>query len=324
MHRLVERALFDMAQARAELLRELARVGEADWTRYVPYGHWTLKDLLAHLAAFDGVWAMTTQSLLASDGVAVSPGTPDPETARRRAIERGRKRSVASLLEELQSRRRLLIGYLELLEERHLARSVPGAHAGEDSVRAQLWLGYHDRQHAADIRRALAMAWQPEPRSFLPEVEAAAAALSPDVALRVIYSVAPEMWTLSSPVPGWTYHDLLAHLATGDRVFQRQLRALLATGEAGRWPDEDADSRELVEERRSVTEEQLIEEYLSSRHETLRLLSQLRPGHLRATVRLRPDGPQRDRTFLDFVSLFTEHEARHLSALRTAVRWRHG
>ncbi|HWQ28198.1 MAG TPA: maleylpyruvate isomerase N-terminal domain-containing protein [Dehalococcoidia bacterium] len=324
MHRLVERALFDMDQARAALLRELARVTEADWSRYVPYGDWTLKDLLAHLAAFDGLWAMTTQGLLASDGVAIPLVAHDAEAARRRAVERGRKRSVASLFEELHSRRRLLAGYLELLEERHLARSLPAAPAGEDSVRAQIWIGYHDRQHAADIRRALAMAWEPERLAFAPEIAGAAAALSPDASLRVIYSIAPETWELPSPAPGRTYRDLLAHLATADRAFQGQLRAVLAAGRADRWPDAEQAHRDRVGERRDATEDQLIEEYIASRHETLRLLAQLRPAHLRAPVRSGCDEPSRERSLLEYVNAFPQHEARHLAELRAAVRWRRG
>lgn len=324
MHRLVERALFDMEQARAALLRELARVTEADWPRYVPYGDWTLKDLLAHVAAFDGLWAMTTQGLLASDGVTIPVAAHDTEAARRRAIERGRKRSVASLIEELHSRRRLLTGYFELLEERHLARSLPAAPAGEDSVRAQIWIGYHDRQHAADIRRALAMAWEPERLAFPPEIAGAAAALSPDAALRVMYSIAPETWATPSPAPGWSYHDLLAHLATADRAFQRQLRAVLATGRADRSPDAEQVHCGLIDERRDASEEQLIEEYIASRHETLRLLAQLRPAHLRVPARFGWDEREGERPFLEYVNAFPQHETRHLAELRAAVRWRRG
>ncbi len=323
MHRLVERALFDMQQARAGLLRELACVTDADWSRYVPFGEWTLKDLLAHLAAYDGMWAMTTQSLLASDGVA-APSPSDVDAAREAAVARGRKRSVASLLEELDRRRRLLIGYLELLEERHLAKAVPGAPAGEDSVRAQIWVGYHDRQHAADIRRALATSWEPEPLLFAPEIQDLAEALSPDPALRVLYSIAPDAWASPSPFAGSTYHDLLARLAAGDRALQRQLRAVLATGAGTGLSDFGPEERDLVEERRGVSEEDLIEEFIASRHETLRLLSELRAEHLRAPASCPWDEPAGEATLLECVWRCSQREARHLAALRTAMRWRRG
>ncbi|HXF51222.1 MAG TPA: DinB family protein [Dehalococcoidia bacterium] len=322
MHRLVERALFDMQQARAGLLRELARVTDADWSRYVPFGEWTLKDLLAHLAAYDGMWAMTTQSLLASDGVA-APSVSDIDAAREAAVVRGRKRSVASLLEELDRRRRLLIGYLELLEERHLAKAVPGAPAGEDSVRAQIWVGYHDRQHAADIRRALATWWEPERLQFAPEIQDLAHALSPDPALRVLYSVAPDAWASPSPFAGSSYHDLLARLATGDRALQRYLRAALTTG-AGTGSDFGHEERDLVEEQREVSEEELIEEFIASRHETLRLLSGLRAEHLRAPAPCAWDEPAGEGTLLECMWRFSQREARHLAALRMAMPWRRG
>lgn len=313
-----------MEQARAGLLRELGGVTEADWGRFVPYGCWTLKDLLAHLAAFDGLWTMATQSLLASDGVAPPAGALDIDAARQRAIERGRQRSVASLLDELHSRRRLLTGYFELLEERHLALAVPAMPAGEDSIRAQIWVGYHDRQHAADIRRALAMSWEPERLTFPPEVEPLASALSPDPALRVMYSIAPDTWASPSPAPGRTYRDVLAHLATGDRALQRQLRAVLTTGAADHALDVGAGDLDPIAARGGTGEDRLIEEYIASRHETLRLLSHLRPAHLRAPARLSGDEPAREGTLLDALQSFLQREGRHLAALRTAMRWRRG
>jgi hypothetical protein len=44
---------------------------------------------------------------------------------------------------------------------------------------------------------------------------------------RTARQLLPEHWNLPSPLAGWTYKDLLAHLASGDWVFQWMLRGAL-------------------------------------------------------------------------------------------------
>jgi len=45
----VQAAIRDLRQAHRQLLRLVDSLDPDDWYRYVPYGEWTVKDLVAHL-----------------------------------------------------------------------------------------------------------------------------------------------------------------------------------------------------------------------------------------------------------------------------------
>ena len=323
MDRYVEAAVIDMQAAREELLAAVSHVDEGGWGRYVPYGARTLHDLLAHVAAADHTWALAAQGLLKAEGQETPALTPEAAIAlRERAIARGRRRPVGALLEEMAQRRRLLLSLYELLERRHLALALRSFGDEHNSVRERLWLGYHDRMHAADVRRALRMRWHPQRLDYVPEVRAAAAALSPDATLYVIYSVDPVQWERPSALPGWTSRQLLAHIATGDWVCQRILRNVVDDGEIPPWPDVNAGNEQRVtEERRLVTVSALAEEYLSMRHESLRLVSQLRPEHLSLTMEFWWEPRPNRHTLLDYVLRFHVHDRTHREQLRPAMRY---
>ena len=241
MEAYVHDAVLDMHHGRDELEGALAEIGADDWSRKIPYGSRTLKELLAHLAGADQAWAVAAQGLLKGEAEHKPPLTPEEaKAARARTIERGRNSSVDALLEEMRTRRRLLLTLYEELEQKHLMMTLPSYGEEHNSVRERIWLGYHDRMHAADIRRALKMSWEPPKLDFLLELREAVERLSPDETLYVIYSVDPTKWESPSVVPGWTNRNLLAHIASGDWVFQTHLRSLLDDGRAAVWPDVDA------------------------------------------------------------------------------------
>lgn len=320
----VHDAVLDMHIARDELLAVLATVTDADWERYVPYGNRTLHDLLAHLAGADQAWAVAARGLLrgeAEDGAHVPPA--EARAARERAIDRGRGRTPRELLDEMASRRKLLLGLYELLEPRHLVIALRSYGDRHNSVRERIWLGYHDRLHADDVRRALRMDWHPPRLAFTPQLASAVDALDPADTLYVAYSVDPAFWQRPSPDPGWSYHDLLAHIATGDWVFQYHLRHLLEHNAAAPWPDVAAGNAERVGERRYSTERALIDEYLSMRHETMLLLAQLTPAHLRQPIEMPWLPAPGTRTVLEYVLWFHHHDATHREQLRGAMKYAH-
>lgn len=320
--RYVRQAVADMLAARDELLGAIEDVGPGDWGRYVPYGGRTLHDLLAHLAAADHAWALAAQDLLKGESEDRRPLTPAAlQAAQDRAIMRGRTHTVDELLAEMHRRRKLLISLYELLEPRHLALLLAAFGEEHNSVREHIWVGYHDRLHAADIRRALRLQWYPAKLRFLPDVRPGVEALAPNGTLYVVYSVDPVRWERRSPMPGWSYRQLLAHIATGDWVFQAQLRHLLDRGRFGDWPDIDEGNEQRIDERRFSTYGALIEEYLSMRHETLVLMAKLKPKHLKATVRFWWDQPDEERTALDYVLAFHGHERSHREQLRPAMKY---
>jgi hypothetical protein len=322
MERYVEAAVRDMLGARDELDAALAEVGPRDWGRYVPYGSRTLHDLLAHIAAADQAWAMSARGLLKGEADAAAPRDPaELVAARERAVERGRALSPPALIDEMRRRRKLLLSLYELLEQRHLALPLRSFGERHNSVRERIWLGYHDRLHAHDVRRALRMNWHPPRLDFLPEIRPTVEALQPGPVLYVIYSVDPVAWEHPSPVPGWTYRQVLAHLATGDWVFQGHLRHIVEHGSVKPWPEIPEGNARLQAERQHSTVRALIDEYLSMRHQTMLLLAELRPEHLRLHIDLWFD-PQREPSVLSYILSFHRHEQQHAEQhLRPAMKY---
>ena len=317
-------AVLDMHMARDELLRALGTVGPDDWSRHVPYGGRTLHDLLAHVAGADQAWASAARGLLKSEGPEKPPLSPaEARAVRERAIARGKSRSPQELLDEMASRRRLLLALYELLEPRHLALALPSYGEQHNSVRERIWLGYHDRLHAADVARAMRMSWHQPRLKMVADVQPAAAALDPGETRYVIYSVDPTKWQTPSPLPGWSYHDLLAHVATGDWMLQTHLRSLIDAGRVAEWPDVDAGNAVRIAERRFSTEAKLIDEYLSMRHETIVLLSKLKAKHLKQPITMRWMPPPHDRTVVDYLNAFELHERTHRDQLRSAMKYIH-
>ncbi len=312
----VRRAAADMEAARDELRAAIAEIRPGDWDRLVPYGSRTLHELLAHLAGADRAWALAAHSLLRGDGTEPEPLVPAAVPA-----ARVRQQPPEALLEEMARRRRLLVSLYELLEPRHLALALPAFGDVHNSVRERIWRGYHDRLHAADIRRALRTRWHPPRPRFAPEVRAAVEALAPAETLYVIHSVDPLCWERPSGVPGWSYRQLLAHIATGDWVLQAHLRQIIAHGSVGPWPDIDAGNAERVGERRFSTHAVLVEEFLSMRHQTMLLLAELKPAHLRLPISFWWEPTPNEHRVLDYVLAFDRHESAHREQLRPAMRY---
>ena len=213
------------------------------------------------------------------------------------------------------------------LTEEHLpvlAYSVPMGPDYDLHVEDWLWAGYHDRQHADDIRRALQLDWRPEPLTFLPEIEATFRTLNRYRAglLRAVYSLAEDAWDEAGPDPGWTYRDTLAHVASNDLRAQTRLRALLGErddAELAALEDEDAWNLREVEKRRGHTFPKLVEELDANRHDTIELLSRIRSEHLSTHM---PLAHGETATPTEYVEMFSGHEARHGAQLIPASRAR--
>ena len=138
----------------------------------------------------------------------------------------------------------------------------------------------------------------------------------------VVRSCDPGSWTKTSPYPGWTYKDLLAHLATGYTVRLAQLRGLVEKGDLGAEPDADTNNAENVARHRESSPEALVEEMIRQRSEVRRLMGLLRPEHLeaRTPVHRRGQAP-RDGSFLEALQHWHEHDLEHAADLSPIMRW---
>lgn len=161
-------------------------------------------------------------------------------------------------------------------------------------------------------------------RTFLPWVEPSAKELREGrfEVTRTAGQLLPEHWSLPSPLEGWTYKDLLAHLASGDWVFQWMLRGALGAEnfdlmERG-FQYVDEGNKQRILERRDRTVEELITEAQSEGERTQELLSQLTEDiDVKNEIGKRPDG--RSITVELWVQGFPAHDKTHGDQLKTAL-----
>ncbi len=99
---IVEAAMDDLRLAHRELLRVVDSLSDDDWARYVPYGNWTVKDLVAHSIGDmspRGV-GLILAGVLTPDFIADTARTQDRRETRRRVLEAGRVRGHPHIVEE--------------------------------------------------------------------------------------------------------------------------------------------------------------------------------------------------------------------------------
>jgi len=326
---LVEAAMDDLRLAHRGLLRVVDSLSDADWQRPVPYDEWTVRDLIAHAIGDmspSGV-GLILAGVLTPEFIEGTARSFDVRTLNAALVDERRGLAREDLRQMLFSCHDAMYNAALKLTQEHLpvlAYSVPMGPDYDLHVEDWLWHGYHDRQHADDIRRALQLDWRPEPLTFVPEIEAMFRTLSRyrEGFLRAVYSVADDAWDEESPDPGWTYRDTLAHVASNGLRVQTRLSALLGQrdeAEIEALRDWDGWNRRAVEVRRGRSVSELVDELSASRQETLRLLSRVRPELLSAPITM-SDGSTAN--VLEYIDMFSGHEAGHAAQLIPASRAR--
>ena len=324
-----EAAVDDLRLAHRELLRVVDSLSDSDWARPVPYGDWTVRDLIAHLVGdmSPSGPGLILAGVLTPEFIADTSKTFDMRPRNAAIVAQRADLPREDLRQLLFASHDAMIAAALKLDDTHLsalAYTVPMGPEYELCVEDWLWFGFHDRQHGDDIRRALGIDHQPEKLTFQPEIEANFRLLQRhrDGAIRAIYSVLDDAWDEPSALPGWPYKDILTHLASNDIRHHIRLRFLL--GEADRSDldslnDVDGWNRRSLEQRRGRSVRELIDEMVLHRHELLGILSRLRPEHRSGSLTL-PDG----RSFSppDYIEMFSGHEARHAGQLVPASRAR--
>jgi uncharacterized protein (TIGR03083 family) len=161
-------------------------------------------------------------------------------------------------------------------------------------------------------------------RTFLPWVEPIAKQLREgraDVA-RTAQKLLPEHWTMPSPLEGWTYKDLLAHLASGDWVFQWMLRGALGRDqfdlvERG-FDYVNEGNKQRILERRNRSVEELIAEVRSEGEATQALLAELTGDiDVKKEIGKRPSGEPITTEL--WIQGFPAHDKTHGDQLKTAL-----
>ena len=123
---------------------------------------------------------------------------------------------------------------------------------------------------------------------------------------------------MPSPLEGWTYRDLLAHLSTGDWVCQTILRSVVSNKPLDlaviNLDHINAGNARLLEERKGRSVEELIAEVEAEGEETQELLARLAPEHEQRT---QEGAPMSLGQYLR--DAFPAHDRDHLAQLRTAL-----
>ena len=230
-----EAAVDDLRHAHRDLLRVVDSLSDVDWRRPVPYGEWTVKDLVAHVIGdmSPSGPGLILAGVLTPQFIADTSKGFDVRARNRSLVEERRRFTKEDLRQMLFEAHDAMIAAMLRLQEQHLPvlrYAVPMGPGYELHVEDWLWHGYHDRQHADDISRALEGDYRPRPLPVLPEIEARFRRLTRyhDGFIRAVYSAAAEAWDeRSEACPEWTHREILAHVATNDQRPIARLRAVL-------------------------------------------------------------------------------------------------
>ncbi len=325
-------AVVDLQRAHRDLLRVVDALSPEDWSRGVPYGEWTIKDLVAHCIGDMSpsgpgliVAGVLTPAFIEETAAAVW----DARALNEEMVASRRRFTPEDLRQLLFEAHDARIEATLRIDETHaevLAFTVPMGPNYDLRVEDWLWYGYHDRAHAADIRRALEADWTPQSLTFAPEIDAKMGALvrAHEGLLRAIYSVADDAW--KEPCESnaeWTYHDILAHVASNERRRRARLLAAVLKGEnveeLEAIKDIDGWNATNVDGRKDWTTAQLIDELVEGWHQIRLTLSEFRSEHLDRQITL---GGGRFMRTGDFLDRMSEHTSTHAAQLVPASRAR--
>jgi len=329
---LAQAAVDDLQAAHLDLLRTVDALSEAEWERPVPYGEWTVKDLIAHVIGdlSPSGPGLILAGILTPEFIAETSKTFDVRGRNASTVEERRHFTRDDLRQLLFESHDARIGATLRLEEQHLpvlAYTVPMGAEYDIMVEDWLWASHHDRQHADDIRRACEIDYAQEHLEFIPEIEMRMRAhqRAHDGLVRAVYSVADDAWgDASEDVPGWTYHDILAHLCSNEaRRRVRLLSAVVDSSETGAYlatvNDIDAWNEEQVKERREWPMQKLVDELVLGWYEIRKVLARFQPEHLRADIQL---GADRKINATEFLERMAGHTSTHAGQLVPASRAR--
>ncbi|TMB68695.1 MAG: hypothetical protein E6J43_05840 [Chloroflexi bacterium] len=326
---IAEAAVEDLTRSHRELLRLVDSLSEKDWERPVPYGEWTVKDLVAHVTGdMSPGWAGLILAGVLTPQFIVEMGKGyDARTANAANVEERKRWTREDLRQMLFEAHDAMIDAALRLDESHLPvleYVVPMGPEYELKVSDFLWRGWHDRQHADDIARALGTEWAPKELTFAPELERKMrwVVLSQDTFLRALYSVADDAWEEQALSDGWTYHDVAAHVSSNEVRLQTRLRSALGEAspqELAAVNDIEAWNETTVTERRGRSVRQIANEFEAGRFGTMQVLSRFTGETLGNAVK-RGDGSTVPAA--EFVKLLSRHTSVHAGQLVPAGRAR--
>lgn len=144
-----------LVAARAELLAAAELVSPEERTTRPVCGVWTLKDVFGHIADWEAYLLSGLQDMAAGRAPQVED-VPDLEAWNQAHARARRDQPWEAVWSDFQSVHQALMELLGQMEQGEIERTFPGV--WEAQTRPYAWFALvleHDREHAADVRRAL-------------------------------------------------------------------------------------------------------------------------------------------------------------------------
>jgi uncharacterized damage-inducible protein DinB/predicted RNase H-like HicB family nuclease len=305
-----------LAYERTSLLAQLLGLDAAALTERPISEHWTVKDLLAHVAAWDRWQERTTRTMVAGKDPDFS-ALEDFDASNERFIAGWRERSLEAVLAEVGAARASYVAWLEALPVEEFFRTR--TYAGHDWTFASVPLQVqwqHDVEHTSQIA-AWRRAEKPGGRSGPLPVLRAVLDAGREELLAAARLVPPEQ-RASYPVCGhWTAHDVIGHLADWEWPGAEGLRDMAEGRPPSVEPIRDIDlwNAEHVEVRRGQPWSNVWEDLHAARRAFLAAVDALDPAEL-GRVHAFPWGGYG--TAYDWVSVYIAHDREHAEHLRVA------
>ena len=301
---------------RAGLLEQLIGLEERTLTESPIFDDWTVKDLLAHIAAWDR-WELREMRHMASGEILDLTEVRDTDAFNADVVAAWRDRTLAEVLAELQEARVTWVAWLQALPDEEFFRQY--LFEGEDwsfpgCVEVQ-WR--HDAEHAAQIaawREAEGLGGKTGPKAVL----LAALDAGRDELLAAVALVPPEE-RASHPVCGeWTLKDVLGHVADWEWLGVGGLRQMAAghVPQVGHVEDIDAWNWAHVEVRRSQPWEAVWTDFHAARQALLEVLEGMSQAHLERSF---PSPWGSEITPYRWVCVYLAHDREHAHGLKQAL-----
>jgi len=306
-----------LAAERAGLLEQLIGLEERMLTEVPVLDSWTVKDLLAHIAAWDR-WELRQMEHMAAGEVPDLSAVRDVDGYNASVVAAWRDRTLAEVLAELQEARAAWVAWMQTLPEEEFFRER--LFAGEDwsfsgCVEVQ-WR--HDAEHAAQIaawREAEGLEAKTGPKAvLLAALDAARQELLAAAAL-----VPPEE-RASRPVCGyWTLKDVLGHIADWEWLGVDGLRQMAAGHplQVDYNGDEEAWNRAHAAARRDQPWEAVWTDFQTARQALLEVLEGMSQADLDRSL---PTRWGLEMTPYRWVCSWLTHDREHAQGLRSEAR----
>ncbi len=307
--------LAQLATAHASLLWAVMRLDEPALTTH-KLEDWTCKDILAHVAYWEGFSAERLRTVLAGragEMVGVDDATQNPLVYAQR-----QDWPLCRVMADLARAHDSLILALDAASEEELERTHAAPWGPVQAVRYVTISVEHDEEHVKQIqvwREAAGLKkGMPGPACvLLPALEAGRAELLSWAGL------IPEEQRAARPVCGvWTLQDVLGHVTDWERFVVDSL-AQMAAGQvagAGYIGDEETWNQSHAAARQGQSWEQVWEDFMAARKDLLAAVSTLDDGDLARKV---PSVWDPEDTAYQFIRVCLTHDREHAEGLRNGL-----